>query len=123
MREFDFRCPNCGFTVTLSINEPPSSCPNEHCYYDSPLKRVFNFYAKPMFRDHFNLSTGRYLTSEHQLSETLKVQSEEMSYRMGQEVDYQPISHLDMADPAAHGVTEEGLETTRKVHYDSTHNK
>lgn len=73
----------------------------------------FNF-NRPM-REHYNHSVGQFVGNERQFKDGLKRKSEEMSMRTGMEHNYQPV---DVTDMKALGVTDEGLEHTRKVHHD-----
>jgi hypothetical protein len=68
--------------------------------------------------EHFNNSIGQWVGNKRQFYDGLKRQSEHASIRTGIEHDLQPVDPSDMADMAAHGVTEEGLDTTRQVHSD-----
>ena len=71
------------------------------------------------FPEHFNQSIGQYVNNNREFTDGLKRQSAEMSARMGQDVDYQPLGPSEMAEASAHGVTEEGLEETRRIQHDS----
>lgn len=65
--------------------------------------------------EHFNNSLGQYVNNERQFKDGLKRKSDEASERMGHTVDLQPIPAADMADAKAHGVTDEGLDATRRA--------
>lgn len=67
--------------------------------------------------EHFNHAVGSYVSNEREFRDALKVMSEEQSYRVGIDHEYEYLSPADMADASAHGVTEEGLEATERAHY------
>jgi hypothetical protein len=66
--------------------------------------------------EHFNQSTGTYISNTREFADELKRKSEEMSNRTGMTHNYQPV---DVTDMKALGVTDEGLEHTHKVHRDT----
>lgn len=88
------------------------------CNFDGS-KRDYTFNVQPAFQEHFNNSLGRPVSNYRDFREGLKMQSAEMSERMSQTVDLQPLSPSEMAEASAHGVTEEGLYETRKQMHDS----
>jgi hypothetical protein len=69
--------------------------------------------------EHFNNSVGAYVSNERQLRDALKVASEEATYRLGTDHNYEYLSPADMADATSHGVTEEGLDESRRASYDA----
>jgi hypothetical protein len=111
---YEFRCFNCGQAFETRTTEP-GACPN--CSR-ATVTRNYSFSVAPAFKEHWNNAVGHYVSNDRQFRDSLKVQSEEMSNRMGMNVDYQPLSRSDMAEQSAHGVTEEGLDHTRKIHHD-----
>jgi hypothetical protein len=66
-------------------------------------------------REHFNVSTGQFVNNEQQFADQLKIKSEEASLRTGMDHNFVPV---DVTDMKALGVTEEGLEHTRRIHHD-----
>lgn len=80
-------------------------------------RRQFTFNISRSMPEHFNHSVGSYVSNEHQMREALKVISEEQSYRVGTDHEYEYVSPHDMADMSAHGVTDEGLEETARATY------
>jgi hypothetical protein len=79
---------------------------------------VFSFYTGTGMKEHWNTAVGRYVSNRHDMDETLKRQSDEASVRTGIDHDYQYVSPAEMADPNAHGVSEDALEPTRKRFHD-----
>lgn len=67
--------------------------------------------------EHFNNTLGEHVSNPRQFSDGLKRKSEEVSIRTGISHDFQPVDPADMRDMAAHGVTEEGLDETRRASY------
>ena len=60
-----------------------------------------------------------YVNNERQLRDALKVQSEETSHRLGIDHNFEYVSAHDMQEASSHGVTEEGLDATARVHHDA----
>jgi predicted nucleic acid-binding Zn ribbon protein len=117
---YQFRCPSCraAYTLEASIHDDiPVSRPCPRCNHDA--KRDYSFNLQPSFQEHFNNSLGQYVSNNRQFTDGLKIQSAEMSERMSQEVNLQPLSPAEMMDASSHGVTEEGLYETRKQMHDS----
>ena len=111
--EYQYRCPSCGQTVISESRADKAHCPCGH-----QASRDFSFRVTRGIPEHFNQSVGAYVSNERQLRDTLKVISEEQSLRLGVDHNYEYLSPADMADPQSHGVTEEGLDESRKAHYD-----
>jgi hypothetical protein len=65
--------------------------------------------------EHYNNAVGQFVTNKRQFYDGLKMKSEEASIRTGMDHNYEPIDPSDMADAKAHGVTDEGLDTTEKA--------
>lgn len=65
---------------------------------------------------HFNNATGEYVTGERNFKDALKRKSEEMTVRTGMEHNYAPV---DLREKDALGVTDEGLDETRKRLHDT----
>jgi uncharacterized C2H2 Zn-finger protein len=121
MANYQFRCPSCRAVYTLesSIHDDvPEFRPCPRCGHDKSSRQyVFNYSRS--FPEHFNQSIGTYVNNNREFTDGLKRQSEQMSVRMGQEVDYQPLGPSEMAEASAHGVTDEGLEDTFRRQHDS----
>jgi hypothetical protein len=79
--------------------------------------RVWSFNHSRTVPEHFNNSVGEFVTNKRQFYDGLKRQSEASSIRTGIEHDFQPVDPTDMRDASAHGVTEEGLDSTRRALY------
>jgi hypothetical protein len=111
MAEYQYRCQGCRlfFTTLSRTNIPP--CP----VCGTQSTRMFSFNIAQSVPEHFNHSVGSYVSNERQLRDAIKVMSEEQSYRTGVEHDYEYLSRSDLADQGAHGVTEEGLDETRRA--------
>jgi hypothetical protein len=67
--------------------------------------------------EHFNYSVGSYVSNERQLRDALKVASDQASHKSGMDTEYEYLTAADMAEPSAHGVTDEGLDDTRRATY------
>ena len=68
--------------------------------------------------EHFNTTVGGYVSNEREMRDALKRVRDEQSERLGIEHNYEYLTRAEMADPSAHGVTDEGLDTTRRVRHD-----
>lgn len=111
MAEYQYKCANCRVVfTTLSRTEIPP-CP----FCGNVSTRDFSFFFKPDTPEHFNHSVGEYVSNERELRDALKRQSDEASERNGIEHNLEYLSRSDMSDFGAHGVTEEGLEESRKA--------
>jgi hypothetical protein len=106
---FDYKCPR-GHIRTLTQRSDAILCGSD-C--SEIATRRFSFFIARSVAEHFNLSTGTYVTNEHALREDLKRQSDSESERTGLDHHYEYLSPADMADAAARGVTEEGLRPSK----------
>lgn len=68
--------------------------------------------------EHFNTSVGRVVNNERELRDAFKRQSDEVSERTGIEHNMEFLTRAEMADASAHGVTDEGLESSRREWHD-----
>lgn len=73
------------------------------------LRRVFSFTSTKSMPEHFNQSLGQHVSSERQLKDAFKVQSELATERTGIEHNFVPV-HPSERDRL--GVTSEGLAAT-----------
>lgn len=80
---------------------------------DGPATQVM---GSPSFHrgleGHFNQSLGRYVSGRREYEDGLKAASERATLRTGVVHDYKPI---DLRDKERAGVTDEGLDSTRRV--------
>lgn len=109
---YDFRCTQCGedFELVQSIHETTSTTRCPAC--QSLARKVMSFPAiRRSMGDHFNAALGRPVANERDYRDGLKEAGEKASARAGREVSFSPV---DMRDKAAAGVTDEGLESTRR---------
>ncbi len=111
MAVFAFRCPGCLADAETMTRTPPIC---DRC--DVPMLRRWGFaIAKPM-APHFNASTGRYVSNERAFKDQLKELSDRQSAATGMDIRLEPT---DPADRKAVGVTDEGLDATRRQARDS----
>jgi hypothetical protein len=112
MPEYQYKCESCRVVfTTLSRTEIPP-CPV--CGYKSQ-RDYSTFQARPSMPEHFNHAIGRPVTNMRDLRDALKRQSDEASERNGIEHNLEFMTRAEMADPSAHGVTGEGLESQQKA--------
>lgn len=111
MPVYEYECPYCGnrddHFFTFDKSATTVHCPN--CRVPMTKRYSVNF-QRPM-PDHWNRTVGAPVSSRRQFEDHLKRQSEEATLRTGIEHNYQPV---DLGDRDALGVTEEGLESTRR---------
>lgn len=110
MAEYQYKCSGCKVVFTTLSRTDIPDCPVCH----NPSTRDFAFFFKPDTPEHFNHSIGQYVTNERELRDAIKRQSDEASERNGIEHNLEFMTRADMADMSAHGVTEEGLEESRR---------
>lgn len=80
------------------------------------MRRVYDFtFAKGM-PEHYNPTTGTVVKNASHFRSELTRASDKQSERTGMEHNYQPV---DLSDPVACGVSEEGLDESRKVRRDA----
>lgn len=111
MKTYEYKCQD-GHLTASSVRGTRilcSSCPNT-------ATRVFDFHFKPPMREHFNNSTGTYVSNEHDFTESLKRQSEEASIRTGIEHTFEPVTPTTSSSV---GVTDQGLYEQARSHHDS----
>jgi hypothetical protein len=101
--------------ITLSREDIPP-CPV--CGNKSQRQFIFNTLAS--VPEHFNHTVGGYVTNERALRDALKQKADEQSERIGMDHNYEYLTRSEMADAAAHGVTDEGLDTTRQTVHDES---
>lgn len=78
-----------------------------HC--GGQVRRVFSFSTRRSMPEHYNQSAGTYVSSERQLRDAFKAQSEAATIRTGLEHNFVPV---DPRDKERLGVTSEGLRET-----------
>lgn len=79
-------------------------------------KRKFGFSFVAPMPEHYNPSVGRVISSDKQHREALKIATDESNERLNLNQNFVPV---DMNDKEALGVTDEGLDATRKQLVDS----
>jgi hypothetical protein len=95
--------------TTLSRTDIPD-CP----VCSTPAQRDWVFQTRNSTPEHFNTTLGRPVNNERDLRDGLKRLSDEQSERNGIEQNFEFLTRAEMADSGAHGVTDEGLEQTRR---------
>lgn len=112
MAFYQYQCQDCFYELPLdvyagigiSISNPCPCC-------GGLLVRRCSFTFRRSMPEHFNTSTGAYVSNERDFRDGLKRKSEEMSIRTGMTHNYQPV---DVTDMKALGVTDDGLEETKR---------
>lgn len=114
MPEYQYKCAQCRVTFTTLSRTDIPDCPV--CHQEST--RQFAFNAQKSIPEHFNTTLGRPVLNERDLRDGLKRLSDEASERNGIETNLEYLTRAEMADPRAHGVTDEGLEDSRREWHD-----
>ena len=120
MPTYKFRCDECGVEriEVMSFKEHAATRGNPGHWLLDPaagcrgiLKQVFDFQFHRGMPEHYNASLGARVSTPGQIQSALSRQSDEMSARMGFDHHYELV---DPHDPQSAGVTEQGMEETRK---------
>jgi hypothetical protein len=104
---YSFLCPTCdaetiSFTFAKIGVTIPESC--DGCGNIGIVRSVSNINIALSMPDHFNASLGKYVSNHGQFKDGLKAKSEEMSARMGTDINY---SEVDISDKKALGVSQD----------------
>jgi hypothetical protein len=113
---YPFRCRSCSYTEDTLTNEP-HPCP--HC--SGLMKRTWTTvqFSPSPFQPHYNYSVGAYVNSQQEFNDVLRRKGDAMSERLGMDTSYAPLHPADFTETKTLGVTEEGLDSTRKLQKDS----
>lgn len=113
---FEYKCPECQNRVISTVrgDRLDADCP--HCDQPRTFRRVFSVSVRRPMQAHFNNTVGKVISDEKQFERELQRKGEEYTAETGIETNYRPI---DYRDKEALGVTEEGLDATRKRMRDS----
>ena len=109
---YEYRCSKCKATYLTVIRDDSTPC---HFCNGFGIRR-FGFNFKRPMQEHFNHSTGQFVTNERAFRTQLKRQSEIQTIRTGIEHTYQPVD--DPMTKASLGVTTAGLEDQAKWRHD-----
>ena len=115
---FDYKCQHCGHVTETMTPSDSSRC--SLCGH--PATRIFSFSVKHGVPEHFNNTLGTYVNNELEVRDGLKRAEEKQFEATGFHTKYEYLSPADMSEASAHGVTEEGMDTTRaRVHEEMKH--
>lgn len=113
---FDYVCPK-GHHREVTIRADHILCGSD-C--SEIARRRFSFAIKSSIPAHYNHSVGAYVRNEQDMRDHLKRAAESQATRLGYETEFEYIPPGDLAtQPATFGVTEEGLDETRRRHHDA----
>jgi putative FmdB family regulatory protein len=118
MPAYDFRCDTCA-QVTEEYQHLAATTRTIACPLCGGLARKVLVFPKgnpSPFLEHFNTAVGSHVTSKREFGDKLKAASDRQSARTGLAHNYVPV---DLRDREACGVTDEGLDATRKHRVDS----
>lgn len=110
---YEYVCPSCGCISSINKTiEEYSLLSNASiwCPYDNTkVVRKYSFSIQSSMPEHYNPSVGQHVSTKRQFKDELKRQEEDHYLTTGFEAKY---SEVDMSEPSALGVTEEGLDST-----------
>lgn len=115
MTLFEYRCPECEHRVVSHVRADRLEADCDHCDPANPIPRVFRrlfsvSVQRPM-QEHFNNTVGKPISDMRQFERELARKGDEYTERTGIETRYRPV---DYRDREALGVTDAGLEQTRR---------
>lgn len=113
---YEYRCVQCGLNETFNRYHPIGEVIDFPCpVCGGRLRRIYsNFRFQRGMEAHFNPSVGTYVSNERQFRDELKRKSDEASIRTGMTHNFVPV---DLNDPKALGVTDEGREQIEENNY------
>ena len=111
---YEYRCKYCNRSTMHTERGDSTLCAS--C--GRTAARRYSFTVAPMMHEHLNNTTGTVVSSHRKFKDDLARQSEEASVRTGIEHDFQPLTPSELADASAHGVTDEGMDATRRHAWD-----
>ncbi len=114
MTQYNYRCTGCHRLFACETRADATRCPDCRGH----AIRKFTFNVQGSMKEHWNSAVGQYVSNRHEMDEALKRQSEAASVRTGIDHEYVRVDPADMADASAHGVSEDGLEETRRRQHD-----
>lgn len=115
---YSYVCEPCDAEVVLTEFQKVGHSPSSVCpLCDGRLVRMVSSpNIVPGWQGGFAVATNSFVNSERQFKSELSRKSDEMSERTGANHKFVPV---DLREGAALGVTEEGLDATRKRRRDS----
>lgn len=114
MTQYNYRCSRCKQLFATETRADATTCPL--CLGNAIRK--FSFNVSGSMKEHWNTAVGQYVSNRQEMDDALKRQSEAASVRTGVDHEFVRVDPADMADPRAHGVSEDGLEETRRRQHD-----
>jgi len=107
---YSYLCPDCeAENIHLTFRKLGEKLdePCDNCNHPFVVRAICRLNFALTMPEHFNYSTGQYVSNSRNFSDQLKTKSDEMSARLGMDVNY---TEVDVADKKALGVTEHGVE-------------
>lgn len=80
------------------------------------MGRKYSFYAQTPFQPHFNHAVGKYVSSQAQFNNELKVLGDKQTTQTGIPHSYVPV---EIGDRDAFGATDEGMENFHRSRHDN----
>lgn len=112
MPMYEFKCKQCRLVYTLMSRTDPK-CPRCNA---KEAARVFSFNPLTSFQPHYNISVGKWVNSEREFKDALKVASANATLRTGIEHNFVPV---DARDREAVGATDEGMDNHYRTHHNN----
>lgn len=107
---YSYLCAKCNEENIHLTFKPIGGILDEYCDWcgQGPLIRaVCRINTALSMPEHFNVSTGKYVTNKQAFASQLSEQSDSMSERLGMDVNYKEV---DGSDKKSLGVTTDGIE-------------
>lgn len=109
---YEYKCRKCGHIMVETQTGLNVNCP----LCEGSMGRKYSVHTTASFQPHYNIALGRWVNTHNEFRDGLQAKSDEMSARTGIDHNYVPI---DMADSAAFGATDEGMESFHREHHDN----
>jgi len=108
MALYGYRCSHCGYEADSLIRDDELFCISCHV----SLKRDYRFNVQPGFQEHFNTSTGRYVSNRSEFNDQLRRASDAHTEYTGIEHNFKPV---DPYDHAAFGLSDDDVADGRET--------
>jgi hypothetical protein len=110
MPNYTYRCPDCFAERMLYYPFHESDMPVFCQYEGAQMDKVLGVnYIHSGIEPHYNSAVGAYVQNMTDLSDKMKIASDDATERLGIPHDFRPV---DPRDTEKLGVTEEGLDAT-----------
>ena len=113
---FDYKCPR-GHQLVEPVRADEINCTYSDCH--EIARRRFSFSIKTAVPAHYNHAVGAYVRNEQDVKDALKRAAEKQYDALGYSSDFTYLNPADMSEATHLGVTEEGMDSTRRRWHDA----